>query len=137
MNWAHAIYSRPELLPYGGKRGSCYFSFGFEAPSSPTVNLQLQKLIGGLVLPDSNLYHMAFHLTRVLDWYRHGPLKQWVQVEQILAGIPLESVPWCQTDLSRWVLDHPTVGETWWACSKASQGIFCCSEFLAIYHHSW
>lgn len=51
--------------------------------------LRLPKLLDGMAL--SSLYHMACHLTRVLDWCRHGPLKQWVQVEQTLTGIQLEA----------------------------------------------
>lgn len=52
-----------------------------------------------MALPDADLYHKACHMTRVLVWCRNGSLKQCVQVEQVLAGIPLESVPWCLTDL--------------------------------------
>lgn len=38
---------------------------------------------------------------------------------QILVGIPLESVPRGQTDLSSETLDHPMVGATWWIWLKA------------------
>lgn len=48
--------------------------------------LRLPKLLGGMALPDVNLYHMACHMTRIIDWCRHGTLKQWVQVEQFLTG---------------------------------------------------
>lgn len=39
---------------------------------------KLLKLLGGMALPDPNLYHMACHLTRVLEFFHHGSLKQWV-----------------------------------------------------------
>lgn len=58
-------------------------------------------------------------MTPILDWCHHGPLKQWVQVEGLLAGTQLDVLPWCQTYLPRRILDHPTVGETWWIAQKA------------------
>lgn len=71
-----------------------------------------------MALPD--LFHAACHMTGVLDWHIHGPLKQWIQIEWTLAKFPLDSVLWCQSGLPTSVLDHPTVGKTWRTCFKIS-----------------
>lgn len=70
-----------------------------------------------MALLDANLYHTACHM--MLDWCHHSSLKQWVQVEQALAGIPLESVPWCIMDMPRQIPDYLTIGETQRICLKA------------------
>lgn len=62
---------------------------------------------------------MACHLTRILDWYRHGNLKQCVPVEHTLTGVQLDSLPWCHKPLPNQILNHPTVGETWQITRKA------------------
>lgn len=57
-------------------------------------------------------------LTRVLDWCRHGQIKQRVQLEQAIVGIPLNLLPCCRTNLAVPIHTHPTVGENWRVCSK-------------------
>lgn len=83
--------------------------------------LRLPKLLGGMALPDVRLNHMTCQLKHIIDWCFHSPLKQWVHIERLLAGIPLDLLPWCQTNLSCWILDHPTVGVTW----RTAQIAFC------------
>lgn len=51
--------------------------------------------IGGLAVPDIYKYHQAAHLTRVLDWCRHGDHKIWTHLKQQFSTIPLHSAPWC------------------------------------------
>lgn len=55
-----------------------------------------------------------------LDLCHHGALKQWVQTEQSLVGAQLESALWCHMSSLHLLLDHPTVGETWWLTQKPS-----------------
>lgn len=88
------------------------FLWTLKPPRLAQSTLRLPKLRGGMAFSDGNLYHVACHLTRVLDWCRHGELKQWVKVECALLGLPLESLPWCQMDLPQQAMDHPTIGET-------------------------
>lgn len=52
------------------------------------------KLRGGIGFPDPALYYTATHMTRVVDWYRHGELKLWVSLEQEMAWVPLAGLPW-------------------------------------------
>lgn len=94
------------------------FLWALKPPRLAQSILRLPKLRSGMALPDGNLYHMPCHMSRVLDWCHHSSLKQWVQVEQVLAGIPLESVLWCPTDLARQISDHPTIGERQRICLK-------------------
>lgn len=84
-----------------------------------------------MALLDANLYHMPCHMTRVLDWGLHSSLRQWVQVEQVLAGNPLETVPWRLTDLPCQLLDHPTVGEKRRICMKRFRDLCRANAFAA------
>lgn len=61
-------------------------NLGLEFPPVGSTILRLPKLRGGIALPDANLYYIACHLTRTLDWCRHSSLKRWVRVERTLAG---------------------------------------------------
>lgn len=90
-----------------------HFLWAQRPPRLAQSVLRLPKLMGGIVLPDANLYLVACHLTKVLDWCHHGSLKQWVQIEQALVGIPMESVLWCHPNLAIQVHSESTVGETW------------------------
>lgn len=71
-----------------------------------------------MALPDVSLYHAACHLTRIIDWCRHDKLKQWIQIEQLLAGLDLKGLPWCLRNLPECTLKHPTIGETWRIAQK-------------------
>lgn len=94
------------------------FVWAQKPPRVAQTTLRLPKLRGGIALPDANLYLMACHLTRILDWCRHSTLKQWVQIEYTLAGTRLESLPWCHKPMPNRIIKHPTVGETWQTACK-------------------
>lgn len=83
-------------------------------------------------ITDANLFHMTCHLTPALDWCRQSPPKQWVQVEQLLAGIPLDLVMWWQIDLPSWILDHPT----WERHGGSVQTLFVICLLLQAPRHS-
>lgn len=57
-------------------------------------------------------------MTIITDWCRHGELKQWIQIEQLLSGMELRGLPWCQKNLPGHAINHPTVGETWRIAQK-------------------
>lgn len=83
----------PEFLSQSSKPRYYFFPLGPEPLQLAQSILRLPKAVSSTALPDAKMYHMACHLTRVLDWCRHGPLKQWVQVERLLAGVQLDALP--------------------------------------------
>lgn len=84
----------PNLFLRAVNQAFVTFLWAQKPPRLAQSILRLPKLMGGMALPDVNLYHMASHLTRILEWCRHGQFKQWVQVEQLLTGTQLNLVPW-------------------------------------------
>lgn len=74
--------------------------------------LRLNKLEGGIAIPDTKHYYYACQLARTLDWGRHANVKQWVKIEQAMTKILLQSLPWCTDRVPTLVSSHLTVGNT-------------------------
>lgn len=45
-----------------------------------------------------SIYYAAYHLTRIIDWCRHGRTKQWLYLEQAFTSIPL-TLSCCQDNV--------------------------------------
>lgn len=97
------------------------FIWAQKPPRLAQAILRLPKTSGGIGLPDVRLYHAACHLTRIIDWCKHEKLKQWIQIEQLLAGLELKGLPWCQKNLQANIVKHPTLGETWRITQKINK----------------
>lgn len=108
----------PKAFLRAANRELTLFIWARKPPRLSQSILRLPKMLGGIALPDVALYHSACHLTRIVDWCRHGTLKQWIQIEKCLTGMELEGLPWCQQNLPVRITDHPTVGETWRMAQK-------------------
>lgn len=62
-----------------------------KSPRISLTRLCLPKQKGELV---SLRFYRATHLTRLLDWSLHADLKGWVNLEQSVAKVLLEMMPW-------------------------------------------
>lgn len=48
----------------------------------------------GAGLPHLEIYYTAALVSRILDWFHHGPFKQWIVLDTDLLPVPLTSLPW-------------------------------------------
>lgn len=80
--------------------------------------LTAPKSMGGVALQDVAWYRLACHLSRWLDWCKHGSSKLWVQLEQSVSPMPLEGLRWCfSVDLTDLELrQHPMIWVTLKLC---------------------
>lgn len=90
-------------------------------------------LLGGMALPDANLYHMTYTLTRVLGWALSNSGCRW---SRLFPGFRW-TLPWCQTDLPTLVLTHPMVGGNLACLFQSVPGFLHCSKPFPAYPHSW
>lgn len=65
---------------------------------------------GGIGLPDLYKYHLACHLTRIVDWQIHFLEKAWVIIERCFMHTSTLTLPWL---LTRWwpqsLKEHPFI----------------------------
>lgn len=70
------------------------FIWGCNRPRLQRRILSLPKTKGGAGAPDLYYYHAAAVLTRLVNWFHHSHLKQWVHIEQSIAPLDLQALPW-------------------------------------------
>lgn len=56
--------------------------------------LLLPKVWGRMGFPKPIKYHQAMHMSRVLNWIKHGALKCCVSLEQDIASLSILTLPW-------------------------------------------
>lgn len=82
------------------------------------------KAKGGLSLPDIHKYHTACHLTRIIDWHIHKSTKDWVDLEESFASVPIAHLPWiAMTNTPKEYASHPVMGPTLSAFRSISQSL--------------
>lgn len=63
-------------------------------------------------LPDLAQYDLAVHGLRIVDWMRHGHLKQWTKVEQDSIEASLKGIVWSNSRIPARISVHSLVGTT-------------------------
>lgn len=87
-------------------------SYGGGNPHLGRALLLRPKLRGGIGFPDPGLYCTVVHLTRVVDWCRHGDLILWLVLKRDAAGAPLAGLPWAGKTQGTSLATHPLIGPT-------------------------
>ncbi|XP_053305501.1 vomeronasal type-2 receptor 26-like [Spea bombifrons] len=71
------------------------------------------KSRGGLALPCPRTYYRACHLLRVVEWSQASRIKQWVDLEDALLGVPVSFLPWLSMcSARRLAAPHPFIRAT-------------------------
>lgn len=91
------------------------FLWAYEARRILYRLLSLPKLHGGMGFPDPFKYYLAVHMSRILDWIKHGDMKRWVRLEQ--DRIPLLTPPWQYPTFPHLISTY-LIGSTLQALSK-------------------
>lgn len=73
---------------------STRFIWGCKRPRLQRRILSFPKAKGGAEALDLYYYHAAAVLTRLVKWFHHYHLKQWVHIEQLIAPYDLMALPW-------------------------------------------
>lgn len=56
--------------------------------------LSKPKHLGGISHPDIKAYYLPCQATRVVDWYLHEYIKDWLSIEQLFTPDPLRLLLW-------------------------------------------
>lgn len=77
-----------------------------------SIRLLMLPKRGGIGLPDFKKYHIALHITRLIDWHCHGKDKDWVHLECGHHMKPISYYPWSTISKLTKKISHPLVAAT-------------------------
>lgn len=103
------------------------FIWAAKSPRLSWEKMTTPKIKGGLSLPDIHKYHSACHLTRIIDWHIHKSTKDWVDLEDSFAPVPIAHLPWINSQATpKEYTSHPLMGPTLTTFRQISQTLHWC-----------